>query len=91
MENSPEIEKAGLRWFFGAGIIALGFSIFLACVDFRLSTSNREQQRTKMLREIREAQTSLDSRVTDDRQVWSEGQSQNDSAQTDAPAANEHS
>ncbi len=61
----------GYRWFFGMGLVAVCFAIFLATVDQRLSQSDRERVLGATLKELRTAQASLPSRVTDSRQTQS--------------------
>lgn len=59
----------GFRWFLIVGVIAVVFSIVLATVDKRLSESDSEKRLGATLRELRTAQASLPSRVTDTRQT----------------------
>ena len=61
----------GYRWFFGMGLVAICFAIFLATVDKRLSESDSERRLGAALRELRTAQAGLPSRVTDSRQTQS--------------------
>ena len=68
-EGSNETGLLGLRWFFGAGTVAVIFSLFHVWADNYLSTSNKEEILNRTLHEIRDAQTSLPSRVTDPRQL----------------------
>lgn len=68
MNFDPQIASDARRWFFGAGLMAILLSIFLAVTDFRLSHSDREQVLGATLKELRTAQSSLPSRVTDARQ-----------------------
>jgi len=68
MNLDPQIASDARRWFFGAGLAAILLSIFLAVTDYRLSHSDREQVLGATLKELRTAQSSLPSRVTDARQ-----------------------
>lgn len=70
--DQHQVEQAdGYRWFFVVGLVAVAFSVFLATVDQRLSESDGERVLGATLRELRTAQTSLPSRVTDSRQTLS--------------------
>ena len=69
MELNPQEQKDGMRWLFSAGAFAVVLTIFLFFTDHQLSTSTREQDLGNRLREMRTAQTSLASRVTDERQI----------------------
>jgi len=68
MHVDAKISSDARRWFFGAGLVAILLSIFLATVDYRLSHSKGEQVLGSTLRELRTAQSALPSRVTDARQ-----------------------
>jgi len=71
--NSAQIEqiesKAALRWFFGAGLVAVLLVVALYTIDHRLSTSPRERELGDTLRKLRGAQAALPGRVTDNRQL----------------------
>ncbi len=67
--NDEEIEKLGHRWLFFTLLIAVGFGAFLKHVDDTLTYSDREKVLGATLYELRLAQTTLDSRVTDPRQL----------------------
>lgn len=67
MELNPQEQKMGMRWLGGVGLIAILFSWFLTRVDYKLSNSDMEKRLKDNLYELRVAQTSLDSRVTDTR------------------------
>ena len=69
MEIDKEIERAGMKWFFIAGPIAILFSIWLCRMDNMLSTSDKEQVLGATLKELRTAQASLPARATDTRQT----------------------
>lgn len=69
MDVSREEERSAHLWFLIAGTFAVGLSVFLTCVDQGLTNSPRERELASTLRELRTAQTSLDSRVTDQRQL----------------------
>ncbi len=68
MNLDPQIASDARRWFFGAGLMAILLSIFLAMTDYKLTHSDREQVLGATLKELRTAQSSLPSRVTDERQ-----------------------
>lgn len=68
MNVDPQIASDARRWFFGAGLMAILLSLFLAVADYRLSHSDREQVLGATLKELRTAQSSLPSRVSDARQ-----------------------
>ncbi|MFM1848944.1 MAG: hypothetical protein RL417_2418 [Pseudomonadota bacterium] len=68
MNLDPKITSDARRWFFGAGLAAILLSIFLAVTDYRLSHSDREKVLGATLKELRTAQSTLPSRVTDSRQ-----------------------
>lgn len=59
----------GFRWLFGAGFIAILFALFLFTVDQTLTHSKVEAERAQTIGTLRNAQTSLPSRVTDERQL----------------------
>ncbi len=71
MDTHRETEKEradAIRWLCGAGAGALALSFFAYSVDrYMESASTRDRAHSDMLAEIRSAQTSLPSRVTDDR------------------------
>lgn len=69
MDVSPQEEKAAHQWFFIVGIIAVGFSVFLSCVDFQLRNSDREEKLGAALKELRSAQTALGAGSVDERQL----------------------
>ncbi|MBN8549690.1 MAG: hypothetical protein J0M12_10275 [Deltaproteobacteria bacterium] len=69
--EESKVAADGYRWFFFVGILAVLFSIFLATVDKRLSESDGERKLGATLRELRTAQSSLPSRVTDTRETLS--------------------
>ena len=71
MHEHAHVQADGYRWFFVVGAIAICFSIFLANIDKRLSESDKEKRLGDTLRELRTAQTTLPSRVTDSRQTLS--------------------
>jgi hypothetical protein len=68
MKLDAQEQKSGMTWFVVVGVIAIGFSAWLANRDYALSTSPREQVLHDTLEELRTAQFTLNSRVTDDRQ-----------------------
>lgn len=65
--------KDGMRWFYGAGAVAILLVIFLRFVDDRLTHSPRERVLGETLSELRSAQFSLPARATDDRATWQYG------------------
>lgn len=69
MEHNAEIEADGFRWLIGAGLVAVLLCIFLINVDRCLSTSRKEKVLESTLKELRLGQTTLKSRVTDERQL----------------------
>ena len=88
MKLDPEEQKAGMRWLGIAGIVAVALSAWLANADYRLSTSPREKDLHTTLTELRSAQTTTASRVTDERQLVTAAS--NPEAPADAaPAAEE--
>ncbi len=68
MKLNPEDEKAGLRWLFVAGPLAVLLSFGLMKIDDFLSNSTREKELGRTLHELRLAQTSLSSGGSDERQ-----------------------
>jgi hypothetical protein len=62
-------EKLAIRWFFGAGAAAIIFALFLVWADDYLANSTSEKRLSNILREIRTAQSSLPSNVSDQRQL----------------------
>lgn len=69
MELNPQETRDGTRWFFGAGAAAVLLSVFLQYTDFRLTTSDSEIVKGKLLEELRTAQASVAGRATDSRQT----------------------
>lgn len=63
--------KLARNWLLGAGTFAVLFVSFLVWADHYLTTSQGEKEQNKVMAEIRNAQTSLPSRVTDERQTVS--------------------
>ena len=59
MEIIPAETEGGSRWFLGAGLVAVLFSLFLYVTDEKLSNSKRDENLGKALHELRLAQTSL--------------------------------
>lgn len=84
MESNADERSGAYTWFFVVGALAIAFAYFLFWVDNTLTNSKREEKLGRDLYELRSAQTSLDSRSTDLRQV---GVSKN----APAEAAAEHS
>ena len=69
--NQAEIERGGYRWFFGIGLVAIVFAFVLKTIDDKLTYSDREQRLGATLKELRGAQTTLASGVSDTRQTTS--------------------
>ena len=71
--NTAQIEqaeaKSAIRWFFGAGLVAILLVFALYTIDNRLSTSTRERDLGDTLKRLRGAQAALPGRVNDDRQL----------------------
>lgn len=57
----------GMRWLFGAGMVAILFSVFLVSMDNLLTNSQGERKNYERMREMRSAQTSLGSASIDPR------------------------
>ncbi len=68
-EDSAKISRDAFTWLLGAGAFAVLLSVSLAVVDYRLSHSLKEKQLGATLKELRTAQSEMDSRVTDHRQT----------------------
>ena len=69
MELNQQEQRDGMRWLFSAGAFAVVLTIFIFFTDHKLTTSTREKVLGETLIELRTAQTSLASRVTDERQI----------------------
>lgn len=67
--DQSKVEERGKKWFVGAFIVSALFVMFLMKIDTGLSTSTTEKDHAMKLRSLRTAQTHLDSRVTDTRQL----------------------
>lgn len=67
-DNNQVIARDAYIWLLGAGAFAVALSISLALVDHGMSRSDSEKRLGETLRELRTAQASMDSRVTDLRQ-----------------------
>lgn len=65
MKLDPQEQRLGYIWFMGAGTFAVLLSLFLYCTNVRLHASQAEKEKGEMLHELRSAQTSLSSHVTD--------------------------
>lgn len=63
-----EEQLAGRQWFWGAGAAAVLLCLFLAYLDYQLSSSSREQDLGRSLRELRSAQSALSSGMSDPRE-----------------------
>lgn len=64
---TPQIARDATRWFYIAGIIALGFAYALFRVDEGLTHSTRERDLANTLKELRTAQRSIPTGETDTR------------------------
>lgn len=67
MKLDPNEQRLGYIWFAGAGTFAIILSLFLYCTNVRLHASTGEQVKGATLNELRVAQTSLASHVSDPR------------------------
>lgn len=65
----PNDEKRALFWLLAAGVFAICLSCFLYLSDLALSNWDREANLKRTLHELRLAQTTLDSNVSDERQL----------------------
>ncbi len=68
-EDNHAIARDASTWLIGAGAFGVALSVFLALADYGMSRSTGEQRLGNTLRELRTAQASLPSRVTDERQT----------------------
>lgn len=69
MKLDPVEQRLGYQWFFAAGSFSLLLIYFLVTVDNRLTHSDAEAKASATMHEVRLAQTSLGSFVTDHRQT----------------------
>ena len=69
--SNEAIDADAFRWIIGAGAFALLLTAFLIAADYGLSHSDREKRLGETLRELRTAQASMASHVTDQRQTQS--------------------
>jgi hypothetical protein len=67
-DNNDVIARDAYLWLIGAGTFAVALSVFLALADHGMSRSDSERRLGETLRELRTAQASMHSRVTDPRQ-----------------------
>ena len=72
MDDTLKIESDGWRWFFIAGGAAVLLTLFLVWTDSYLSNSKREEILRDTLYDLRTAQASLPSEVSDPRQLQSD-------------------
>lgn len=68
MQHAEIEHRDGMRWLFGAGLVAVAVAVFLWWWDMVLSSSDRERKLGATLRELRTAQSSLSSGKLDPRQ-----------------------
>ncbi|MEZ4755072.1 MAG: hypothetical protein R3A13_12385 [Bdellovibrionota bacterium] len=69
MTTNLSTRSLGFRWLFGAGFVAIALAYTLFNVDLTLTSSDVEIKRAETILTLRGAQTTLPSRVTDDRQL----------------------
>ena len=69
MVGTAKEQQDGSKWFIGALVVAILFTAFLMKVDNHLSTSDSEKVLGREILRLRTAQTTLDSRVSDQRQI----------------------
>jgi len=67
MDLIEQEQKSGVRWFFGAGFVAVCLCYFLYYVDNSLTFSDREDRLAETLYDLRSAQTGLPSGAVDSR------------------------
>lgn len=67
--DNETIEADAIKWIISAGGFAVLLSLFLVTADYQLSHSDKEKRLGETLRELRTAQASMASRVTDPRQT----------------------
>jgi len=67
MDLNSQEQKSGVRWFFGAGLVAVCLSLFLYNVDNILTFSDKEERLAETLYDLRSAQTGLPTGSVDDR------------------------
>lgn len=67
-DNNQAIARDAYIWLIGAGTFAVALSLFLALADHAMSRSDSELRLGETLREMRTAQASMHTRVTDPRQ-----------------------
>jgi hypothetical protein len=71
MELNPRENAAGRHWLIWAGLAGVALCLALAGLDHGLSASSYEKNLGQALGQLRSAQTSLSSEVTDQRQTLS--------------------
>jgi hypothetical protein len=71
MESKTSDSTGAFKWLIGAGAAAIALSIFLFWADNTVmgGAAARDRHHAEQMRELRTAQASLPSRVTDDRQT----------------------
>jgi len=60
-------QRDAVRWFIVVGLLAVAMCFFLKAVDDRLTNSTAEQELGQTLRELRGAQFSMPSQMSDPR------------------------
>lgn len=71
MEDPRTIQRNGRRWFYVAGLASVLLTFWLWYIDDYMTYSDVEQQRSRALRELRAAQFSLGTGVSDVRMMKS--------------------
>ena len=69
MQHDAAEQKRGITWLMIAGPVAIALTTTLYCINNRLEDSQGEKILGETLRELRTAQTSIESHVTDSRQT----------------------
>lgn len=69
--KTSETSARAFKWLVGAGAAAVALSLFLFWADNTVmgAAAARDKHHAEQMRELRTAQSSLPSRVTDDRQT----------------------
>ncbi len=70
-ESSEQLSKSAAAWLMGAGLFAAALTAFIINADYTMSHSKGEKVLEATLYEMRTAQASMKSRVTDARQIES--------------------
>ena len=70
-DSTEQLSKNAAAWLLGAGLFAAALTAFIINADYRMSHSTGEKVLGATLHEMRTAQASMKSRVTDARQTES--------------------